>query len=168
VIASATHPDLRSRLTLDQYLAARHVVVTPWNEPRGVVDYVLDRLGLARQVAMQLPSVLAAPFVIAGSTLLMTVPNRAAQVLQRGADPHLRRAVRHPRYTVKIYSHAKHARTDAHRWLTRAAPGKPPPRAPPTAVRGRVDTTSKRRQLITNYLPILPSCRLRRHPLRRQ
>jgi hypothetical protein len=79
VIASATHPDLRSRLTLDQYLAARHVVVTPWNEPRGVVDYVLDRLGLARQVAMQLPSVLAAPFVIAGSTLLMTVPNRAAQ-----------------------------------------------------------------------------------------
>ncbi|KVG06196.1 LysR family transcriptional regulator [Burkholderia vietnamiensis] len=130
VIASATHPDVGSRLTLEQYLAARHVVVTPWNEPRGVVDYVLDRLGLARQVAMQLPSVLAAPFVIAGSTLLMTVPNRAAQVLQHAAPIRIYAAPFDiPRYTVKIYSHAKHARTDAHRWLraqllaARPAPG---------------------------------------------
>lgn len=77
VIASAAHPDVRRRLTLDQYLAARHVVVTPWNESRGVVDHVLDRLGLARQIAVRLPTVLAAPFVIAESALLMTVPKTA-------------------------------------------------------------------------------------------
>ncbi len=118
VIASAAHPDIRRRLTLDQYLAARHVVVTPWNESRGVVDYVLDRLGLARQVAVQLPSVLAAPFAIAESTLLMTVPNRAAQALRHAAPIRIFPApFEIPRYTVKVYSHAKHARTDAHRWI---------------------------------------------------
>ncbi|WP_098552838.1 MULTISPECIES: LysR family transcriptional regulator [Burkholderia] len=130
VIASARHPDLHRRLTLDQYLAARHVVVTPWNESRGVVDYVLDRLGVERQVAVQLPSVLAAPFVIAESSLLMTVPNRAAQALRHAAPIRIFPApFEIPRYTVKVYSHAKHARTDAHRWIraqlldARPAPG---------------------------------------------
>lgn len=118
VIASAAHPDIRRRLTLDQYLTARHVVVTPWNESRGVVDHVLDRLGLARQVAVQLPTVLAAPFVIAESALLMTVPNRAAQALRHAAPIRIFPApFEIPRYTVKVYSHAKHARTDAHRWI---------------------------------------------------
>lgn len=118
VIASAAHPEIRRRLTLDQYLAARHVVVTPWNESRGVVDYVLDRLGVARHVAVQLPTVLAAPFVIAESALLMTVPNRAAQALRHAAPIRIFPApFEIPRYTVKIYSHAKHARTDAHRWI---------------------------------------------------
>ncbi|MBU9549880.1 LysR family transcriptional regulator [Burkholderia multivorans] len=118
VIASAAHPTIRRRLTLDQYLAARHVVVTPWNESRGVIDYVLDRLGVARDVALQLPSVLAAPFVIAQSALLMTVPNRAAQTLRHAAAIRLFPApFEIPRYTLKVYSHAKHARTDAHRWI---------------------------------------------------
>ena len=130
VIASARHPDIHRRLTLDQYLAARHAVVTPWNESRGVVDYVLDRLGVERQVAVQLPSVLAAPFVIAESSLLMTVPNRAAQALRHAAPIRIFPApFEIPRYTVKVYSHAKHARTDAHRWIraqlldARPAPG---------------------------------------------
>nr|WP_071769600.1 LysR family transcriptional regulator [Burkholderia ubonensis] len=118
VIASERHPQVRRRLTLEQYLAARHVVVTPWNETRGVVDHVLDRLGLARQVAVQLPSVLAAPFIIAESGLLMTVPNRAAQALRHAAPIRIFPApFEIPRYTLKVYSHAKHARTDAHRWI---------------------------------------------------
>ncbi|PAJ82269.1 LysR family transcriptional regulator [Burkholderia ubonensis] len=118
VIASERHPQVRRRLTLEQYLAARHVVVTPWNETRGVVDYVLDRLGFARQVAVQLPSVLAAPFIIAESGLLMTVPNRAAQALRHAAPIRIFPApFEIPRYTLKVYSHAKHARTDAHRWI---------------------------------------------------
>ena len=109
VIASATHPEIRRRLTLD--LARGRHVVTPWNESRGVVD----QLGLG---ARQVPTVLAAPFVIAESALLMTVPNRAAQALRHAAPIRLFPApFEIPRYTVKVYSHAKHARTDAHRWI---------------------------------------------------
>ncbi|WP_323123078.1 LysR family transcriptional regulator [Burkholderia alba] len=118
VIASAHHPRIRGRLSLDQYLAERHVVVTPWNETRGMVDGVLDALGLARQVAVQLPTVLAAPFIIGDSALLMTVPQRAAQALRHAAPIRIFDApFGIPRYTVKIYSHAKHARTDAHQWI---------------------------------------------------
>ena len=32
----------RTALTLDAYLAARHLVVTPWNERQGVLDCELS------------------------------------------------------------------------------------------------------------------------------
>jgi DNA-binding transcriptional LysR family regulator len=52
VIARRNHPRIRDTLSLDDYLAERHVVVTPWNDTRGVIDYVLDRLALRREVVV--------------------------------------------------------------------------------------------------------------------
>ena len=118
VIASRSHPAIRGTLTLEQYLAARHVVVTPWNEANGYIDTVLERQGLRRNVAVQLPSVLAAPFIIAHSSLIMTVPRYAAQTLQDSAPISIYSApFAIPSYTLKVYSHIKHGRTAAHAWL---------------------------------------------------
>ena len=36
----------RTRLTLEDYLAARHLVVTPWNEKQGVLDLRLEQLAI--------------------------------------------------------------------------------------------------------------------------
>jgi len=48
----------------------------------------------------------------------MTAPNRAAQALRHAAPIRIFPApFEIPRYTLKVYSHAKHARTDAHRWI---------------------------------------------------
>ena len=58
-------------LTLENYLRARHLVVTPWNEQRGVIDYQLDKLGLQRDIAIRTPSLLGAPFIVADSELVM-------------------------------------------------------------------------------------------------
>lgn len=118
VIANRHHLTIRGTLSLAQYLSARHVVVTPWNETRGSIDYVLDKLNHRREVAVQLPSVLAAPFIIANSALLLTAPRHAAQTLQ-GAAPIKIYPVPFaiPRYTLKVYGHVKHARTEAHTWI---------------------------------------------------
>ncbi len=64
----------RTALTLDAYLAARHLVVTPWNERQGVLDCELERQGYSRQVAMKTPSMLSAPFIIEQSDLSMALP----------------------------------------------------------------------------------------------
>lgn len=118
VIASKRHPSIRRKLTFAQYLAARHVVVTPWNEKRGSVDLALDRLGVARHVAVQLPTVLAAPFIIADSDLLMTVPRHAALTLQSAAPVTVfAMPFPMPRYTLKIYQHTRHAGKAAHAWI---------------------------------------------------
>jgi DNA-binding transcriptional LysR family regulator len=105
-------------LSMAAYLAARHVVITPWNETRGVVDHVLDGLGLRRTVALHLPSVLAAPFIIADSALMLTMPRRAAETLSRATPITLHRApFAIPSYTVKVYCLSKAMRTPAHTWM---------------------------------------------------
>jgi DNA-binding transcriptional LysR family regulator len=118
VIASARHPRVGRRLDLAGFLAERHVIATPWNEERGVIDRVLDGLGLERRVALQLPSVLAAPFVVADSELLMTLPRHAAELLCRSAPVSLHPApFAIPPYVLKLYSHGKYANSDAHGWM---------------------------------------------------
>lgn len=118
VIASRSHPRIQGRLTLDDYLSARHVVVTPWNEPRGEIDRVLDALSLQRTVAVQLPTMLAAPFIIAHSELLMTLPRHAAKTLQSAAPIAVFEApFVIPAYTLKVYSHRNDAHREGHAWL---------------------------------------------------
>lgn len=119
-IASRDHPRIRNDLSLEAYLLERHAVVTPWNEPRGVVDLVLEKLGLAREVALQLPSVLAAPFIIGGGELIMTLPRRAALRLAEAAGVRLHAApFAIPPYRLKLYRHRRHAGSAAHDWVWR-------------------------------------------------
>ncbi|MBY0241811.1 MAG: LysR family transcriptional regulator [Burkholderiaceae bacterium] len=118
VIAARGHPTIRDGITLAQYLAARHAVVTPWNEASGYIDKVLEKMGYQRDVALHLPSVLAAPFVIGGSELVMTMPHQAALALREAAAIQIMAApFAIPRYTVKVYGHVRHSRTAAHLWM---------------------------------------------------
>lgn len=118
VIASSNHPTIQGGLSLEQYLEARHVVVIPWNDATSSIGKVLDRLGLQRDVAVQLPSLLAAPFIIARSGMIMTVPHHAAKILQDSAPISIYPTpFPTPRFIMKIYGHIKHSRTQAHIWV---------------------------------------------------
>ncbi|NWB31333.1 LysR family transcriptional regulator [Pseudomonas gingeri] len=119
VIASQQHPRIQGAPDLSRYLAEKHAVITPWGEKRGVVDHVLDGMGLKRKVALQLPAVMIAPFIIAGSELLMTIPRHAAETLRMATTIALYPApFAIPPYTLKLYSHSKYARSDGHAWMS--------------------------------------------------
>lgn len=49
--------------------------MTPWNEDSGVIDRLLARSGLRREVAVQLPTVLAALFLAGSTDFLLTAPD---------------------------------------------------------------------------------------------
>lgn len=118
VIASPRFFPADRPVDLAQYIAARHLVVTPWNEETGYIDSELALLGLERHIALRMPSVLGAPFIIAQSPLLMTIPRYAAERLQHSVEYAIHPlpfAI--PRYTVKIYSWHKNSQRDACRWL---------------------------------------------------
>jgi len=118
VIASRHHPRIRGQLTLENYLQERHAVVTPWNETHGAIDHVLDGLSLKREVSVHLPTVLAAPFIIAESELILTMPRRAAEILSAAAPFSTYEApFAIPHYAVKVYCHKNYLRTDAHAWM---------------------------------------------------
>ncbi|TCW16208.1 DNA-binding transcriptional LysR family regulator [Raoultella sp. BIGb0138] len=108
----------RTQLTLEDYLAARHLVVTPWNEKQGVLDLQLEQMGYTRQIAIKTPSMLSAPFIVAESDLLMAIPRFAAEKLIVATKIKifsLPFAI--PPFEVKIYSHQRSGQRGATNWL---------------------------------------------------
>lgn len=108
----------RTRLTLADYLAASHLVVTPWNEKQGILDLQLERMGHTRQVTIKTPSMLSAPFIIEQSDLLLAIPRFAAGKMKHAAQLaifELPFAV--PPFEVKIYSHKRSGKRAATDWL---------------------------------------------------
>ncbi|EOV9549079.1 LysR family transcriptional regulator [Cronobacter sakazakii] len=108
----------RAQLTFEDYLAARHVVVTPWNEKQGVLDSQLEQMGYTRHIALKTPSMLGAPFIVAESDLLMALPRFAAQKLLPATDLRIfELPFEIPSFEVKIYSHQRSGKRGATDWL---------------------------------------------------
>jgi DNA-binding transcriptional LysR family regulator len=78
----AGHP-LGSKLTLDRYCAARHVLVSMTGDPHGNVDVRLKKLGRTRRVAATVPNFLFALSVVAETDLIAAVPRHAATYARR-------------------------------------------------------------------------------------
>ncbi|QGZ64207.1 LysR family transcriptional regulator [Paraburkholderia acidisoli] len=121
VAVRAKHPRIKKKLSLAHYLAERHVVVTPWSSEGSVIDAALLEQGHVRDVAVQLPSVMAAPFIVANSDMLLTLPRRAA--LQFADAASATALVLHatpfaaPPYRLNVFFHKRHASSPAHRWM---------------------------------------------------
>jgi DNA-binding transcriptional LysR family regulator len=69
----------RRTFGLDEYLAAKHVVVSPSGTFSSVVDASLAKQRLARHVALSTPRYLAAAEIVARSDLVLTVQTRLAR-----------------------------------------------------------------------------------------
>lgn len=106
------------RLSLEQYVALPHLLISLMGRGATWVDPVLERLGLRRRIALRVPQYLAAPHIIAETDLILTIATRVARAL-RGALP-LREVpppVEIPGFTISAYWHA-HRQDDAgHRFL---------------------------------------------------
>ena len=73
------HPVLGKRWTLDRFVALDHALIAPSGRPGGAVDDALAERGLSRRVALLIPHFLSAPFVVAQTDLVLTLPERVAQ-----------------------------------------------------------------------------------------
>ncbi len=76
------HP-LASRMTLDRYCAAKHVLVSATGDPHGNVDAALRKLGRTRRVAATVPNFLLALAVVAESDVVAAVPRRTSTHAKR-------------------------------------------------------------------------------------
>jgi DNA-binding transcriptional LysR family regulator len=73
------HPLARDRITVEEFAAARHLLVTITGEPVGFVDRLLRRHGLTRHIAMTANQFLVAPLIIQNSDMIMTLALRTAE-----------------------------------------------------------------------------------------
>lgn len=74
------HPTVGDTLSLEQYIALPHVILTPRTPKGSVVDRGLKKLGLTRNIALQVPHFLTMPLIVASTSFVCTLPKRMAHV----------------------------------------------------------------------------------------
>jgi DNA-binding transcriptional LysR family regulator len=112
------HPRIRSRLSLKQFIEEDHVVVTTDVTGHWIVDKALEERRVARKISVRLPDFLGLAAIVAGTDLLVTVPERLGDVLRRAAKIKvLGPPVELPTYLVKQHWHERYHHDAANRWL---------------------------------------------------
>ena len=77
------HHPIQGVVELKQFLQYKHILVTPWNETRGIVDVALSKMKKKRKIAVKLSSVLAAPNLIQNTPHLLTLPKLYAVQIEK-------------------------------------------------------------------------------------
>ncbi len=93
-VVRANHPITQIDLTIDAYISWSHALITITNLPGSPVvnsftshvDQALAELGVKRQVMLKIPQFLAAPFVVAQTDLILTLPRRIATLIADTAN----------------------------------------------------------------------------------
>jgi len=117
-IARADHPRVGRRLTLRQFQAERHMVVSTVGTGHSRVEQTLDELGLQRQVALRVPNFTGLTANVENTDYLVVVPRRLGLFLQaRGRVKVLALPFRLPGYQVMQHWHERYARDPGNRWL---------------------------------------------------
>ena len=80
-VVRSNHPSIAGGLSLEHYLALRHVTVTISGVGESAVDAALSALGLTRHVALRVPHFLAGAMLAAESDMVLTLPSRLARRL---------------------------------------------------------------------------------------
>jgi DNA-binding transcriptional LysR family regulator len=106
----------KRKLSLDSFVAADHVLVSPQGNEGGYVDDALRLAGKQRRVAVTVPGFLAALALVQSTDLLATLPDDIVQVLaptlQRYACP-----VATPQLDMCIVWAARFTHDARHSWL---------------------------------------------------
>jgi DNA-binding transcriptional LysR family regulator len=121
VVMRKHHPLARDVLTLDDYCAARHLLVSFSGRPVGFVDEALTAVSRKRRVVLTVNQFFTAGLVVASSDLLTVLPRHfiggtgvADQLVWRPLPLDV------PAVHVDALWHRQHQASSAHRWLREA------------------------------------------------
>ncbi|HIK44519.1 MAG TPA: hypothetical protein IGR64_06470 [Leptolyngbyaceae cyanobacterium M65_K2018_010] len=119
-LARQDHPQLGDGLSLDDYLAWPHLLVSVKEDRVGRVDTLLVTQNLKRRIALSVPHFLVAPFVLLDTDLIATLANRIAH---RFAATQPLKILPLPfeleGFSVSMRWHQSHETSPANQWLRR-------------------------------------------------
>lgn len=112
------HPLASGELTLDDFCAAHHLLVSFSGRPHGFVDQALSALNRSRRIVLTVNQFFTAGRIVSRSDLLTVLPasfvdatGYQGQLVERPLPMVM------PRIHVEAMWHMRHDRTSAHRWL---------------------------------------------------
>lgn len=121
VCAVAKESAYRKKLSLAQYLAAQHVCISVLENQQAVPDLALIKVGAVRRCAFTLPYFSAGLNMVAGTSLIATLPRKLAESL---LNPMSTKLVPAPdelgRFRYLMIWHARQDLDVRHLWLRQA------------------------------------------------
>ena len=117
-LVRADHPRIGSRITLAQFLAASHVLVSARGSAHEIVEQTLRNKGLARRIALRVPHFTVIPMILARSDHMVIVPEGLTRAIARfGRFKSLKPPVDIPALDVRVHWHERFGRDPGIVWL---------------------------------------------------
>ena len=114
------HPDMGERMSLEQFMAASHVVVKPQGREH-VFEKHLQQQGIQRRVVLEISNFLSLLPIIESSDLVATVPQDLADFcVQHGQVRAMATPVKAPVIDVQLHWHQRLQKDPGHAWLRSA------------------------------------------------
>ncbi len=117
-LAGKNHPRIKGRLTLRQFEAEDHAVISSMGATPSIVEAEIARQGIQHRVALEIPNFFGAAFVAENTDLLVIIPKRLGEVLgERGEFRMHPVPFPLPDYGVKQHWHERYNNDLGNRWL---------------------------------------------------
>jgi DNA-binding transcriptional LysR family regulator len=112
------HSTIGETLSLDSFIAAKHILVSsPFSRHRLVED-ILRQRGVSRKVTLQIPHFSIIPQLVANSDLLVTLPSTVGRPFETaGYLRALEIPIEIPQFEVRMFWHEHQEEKAAQRWL---------------------------------------------------
>lgn len=118
LIARSDHPLTKGKLTMEEYLKAKHVLVSSRTEGPGIEDFELSRLGVQRDIRLRCQHYFAACRVVEETDLLLTMPETYARIIAERANLTLMDPPAElPSIDVHLYWHRAYEKEPALIWF---------------------------------------------------
>jgi len=106
------------RLTLEEYVSRKHMLISRTGTRVGLIDEWLAEKGLARRIALIVPHFLSAPFIVAKTDMILSLPERiATDFIGLAPLKIVSIPIELPAYDLVMVWHPLHDLDPAHRWL---------------------------------------------------
>ncbi len=112
------HPLIRKAPSLDEYVAAAHMLISRTGSNLGLVDQKLAELGLERRIKLIVPHFLSAPLIVAETDMILSLPYRIAEQFKKFAALEIFPVpIDLPAYDLVMIWHPLYDKDPAHLWL---------------------------------------------------
>ncbi|WP_201266804.1 DUF3299 domain-containing protein, partial [Pseudomonas aeruginosa] len=116
-LLSDRHPRIGDSLSLEQYLAERHIVVTR-TSGHGIAEDVLEAMQVQRRISLRVPHFSVLPKIIPGTELLTILPAQIAyRFVAEGGMRMLELPFTLPPFDVSLHWHESSERSAALNWF---------------------------------------------------
>ena len=117
-LVRADHPRVGSRLTLAQFLATTHVLVSSRGSAHEIVEQTLRNQGLVRKIALRVPHFTVVPMILARTDHMVIVPEGLVRAIAPfGRFKSLKPPVDIPSLDVKLHWHERFDQDPGIAWL---------------------------------------------------